>query len=334
MKPETELLIPGLFHLAGAVPGSFEWGEHSPHLNQVLRFGKAIPSNPLSLDEMLLQAFNLPVTSGLPYAAGEPAESTQLLITPVTLRADMNNATILPVSDNPSLINRLIKDLNGFFNVDFEIVEWSFPVYRMHLKGIEPANGMPHYLAALGTPVSRYLDAARQKVEWYRLLNEIQMFLYQHPVNQQRIERGQATINSLWCWGADPRPDAPRADLQIYSEDAEFRALGDLLGQGGFTPGQLETETSSDKRLIVDLSVLRWLKGLDERPVEPLVADLETLIESLLKPRDQKLLLRTGGNQEIEYSAANHWRLWRRPRDLNSFAGAGDELAGFTDQPL
>jgi len=34
-----------------------------------------------------------------------------------------------------------------------------------------------------------------------RWLNEVQMFLHGHPVNTQREDAGQPTINSLWLWG-------------------------------------------------------------------------------------------------------------------------------------
>jgi len=40
-------------------------------------------------------------------------------------------------------------------------------------------------------------DAARVK----RWLNEIQMMLHAHPVNQAREARGQPPVNGLWLWG-------------------------------------------------------------------------------------------------------------------------------------
>lgn len=36
---------------------------------------------------------------------------------------------------------------------------------------------------------------------WRKLLNEIQMVWYAHPVNQNRTEQGQPPINSLWLYG-------------------------------------------------------------------------------------------------------------------------------------
>jgi hypothetical protein len=44
-----------------------------------------------------------------------------------------------------------------------------------------------------------------------RWLNEVQMFLHGHPVNERRQAEGKPAINSLWLWGAGDRTphDAP-----------------------------------------------------------------------------------------------------------------------------
>ena len=42
-----------------------------------------------------------------------------------------------------------------------------------------------------------------------RWLNEVQMFLHGHPVNQQREAAGKPAVNSLWLWGGDTG-DRPR----------------------------------------------------------------------------------------------------------------------------
>ena len=46
---------------------------------------------------------------------------------------------------------------------------------------------------------------------WRRLLNEIQMLWHNHPVNEQRTQRGLPPINSLWLYGGARgwRPKAP-----------------------------------------------------------------------------------------------------------------------------
>lgn len=49
-----------------------------------------------------------------------------------------------------------------------------------------------------------------------RLQSEMQMLLYQHPVNDARLARGQLTVNSFWVHGAGaPGPDHPPGALQV-----------------------------------------------------------------------------------------------------------------------
>ncbi len=61
-------------------------------------------------------------------------------------------------------------------------------------------------LAAAGRDVDLALrgggEAARR---WGTLLNEAQMLLHAHPVNQEREARGEPVVNSLWLWGAGRR---------------------------------------------------------------------------------------------------------------------------------
>lgn len=47
---------------------------------------------------------------------------------------------------------------------------------------------------------------------WIRLWNEIQMVLFDCPVNQTREAQGQVPINSVWFWGKGTMPD----DLQYW----------------------------------------------------------------------------------------------------------------------
>ncbi|HNO58373.1 MAG TPA: hypothetical protein PKI28_11990, partial [Accumulibacter sp.] len=77
-----------------------------------------------------------------------------------------------------------------------------------------PADALPGRLevvplsAVSGRRVGRQLP---ETAEWRGLrclLNELQMVLHDHPVNQRREELAQPTINSLWLWGGGAPPAA------------------------------------------------------------------------------------------------------------------------------
>lgn len=78
---------------------------------------------------------------------------------------------------------------------------------------VEPAEAAGRNLRELmpGGP-----DGARVR----SLMNELQMLLHEHPVNQQRERLGMPVVNSLWLWGfgAALRP-APVSLPPLYTDD-------------------------------------------------------------------------------------------------------------------
>jgi hypothetical protein len=79
--------------------------------------------------------------------------------------------------------------------------------------------------AAARCPLRDLAPSGRDAGTWTRWQHEIQMLLYEHPVNAARVERGQAPVNSVWIADggcAPPRPgtDAPRPTT--------FAAAGDI----------------------------------------------------------------------------------------------------------
>ena len=59
----------------------------------------------------------------------------------------------------------------------------------------------------------------------HQVLNEAQMVLHSHPVNEAREARGEAPVNSIWLWGAGPIPKIESTRWHSVSAD-EPLALG------------------------------------------------------------------------------------------------------------
>jgi len=74
---------------------------------------------------------------------------------------------------------------------------------------------------AVGQDVNRVFPTGPDAKAWMVWLNEAQMLLHEHPVNQARAETGKLPINSLWLWGGGtfvPVPVIPYA--KIWGGDA------------------------------------------------------------------------------------------------------------------
>jgi len=53
----------------------------------------------------------------------------------------------------------------------------------------------------LGENINDHLPRGADAMRWIKALNEIQMILFDAPVNENREASGQPTLNSLWLWG-------------------------------------------------------------------------------------------------------------------------------------
>lgn len=68
-------------------------------------------------------------------------------------------------------------------------------------------------------------------LHWQRRLNELQIVLTQHPLNEARVARGMPAWNSLWFWGHGCMDDFPRVPRhQLQSADPLLLALNRAIG--------------------------------------------------------------------------------------------------------
>ncbi len=99
-----------------------------------------------------------------------------------------------------------------------------------YFAGCDPSPGLPH---GEGAATLRRLGA------------EMEMWLYEHPLNLERGRRGELPVTTLWLWGAEARaaatppvgvpaaaavPIAPAAAARLYGSDTYAEALWRLQG--------------------------------------------------------------------------------------------------------
>jgi hypothetical protein len=107
---------------------------------------------------------------------------------------------------------------------------------RIHLEAVDPLRwcaklaeevtlGADCPLEDAGRDVDLCLPADRSASPAQQLMNEAQMLLHGHPVNEAREARGEPAVNSLWLWGAGRLPRVPACRWQSVSAE-EPVALG------------------------------------------------------------------------------------------------------------
>lgn len=84
---------------------------------------------------------------------------------------------------------------------------------------------------AAGRGAGGALPAGNEGSLWRRRMNEAQMVLHAHPVNQAREARGELAINSVWFWGrGEPGPVPRRRFDEVLADDPLIQALARRSG--------------------------------------------------------------------------------------------------------
>lgn len=74
--------------------------------------------------------------------------------------------------------------------------------------------------------INNFLPSGVNSIAWHKILNEIQMLLHEHRVNQARELRGELIINSVWLWGGGNMPQSIQSPFtHVWSNDEFSHAL-------------------------------------------------------------------------------------------------------------
>jgi hypothetical protein len=328
MRTRLDLIIPGLFNLPlDALDPAFLVND-LPVLNRFLQYAGPISNNFFELEPILSACMgwqNFPV---LPFAQAYVDQDAgdrhkYLLFRPVHLKADMHNAIVVPIENNQENsddIFKLINELSDYFNVDCDIQAVAGDAWLMRLKQCDPPSHYPHYLSIIGRKADPYTEQSKALLPWYQLMNEMQMYLHQHEINQRRQQTGLLTINSLWFWGAGSRLPGPGTSTSWFCDDELLSQFARVSGIEVADLSKLETASFNRHSLIIDLSVLQAMKTDAESNLQALLQRIE---KKLFKPllgavSKQKcsLRLRAGSGFDYRLKPVSMFRFWCRPKNL------------------
>jgi hypothetical protein len=212
-----------------------------PALELVLARSDRIALAAQGYEAWLCEAFGIARQSDWPVApltrqldGGDAASGFWLRADPVHLRATRDGVVLLDASVlavQPHEAEALVAALNLHIANDAQQFFAPHPG-RWYLRLAEPAQITTHpLLDAIGRDVKPLLPAGPQALHWHRMINEIQMLLHAHPINDTREQRGAPAINSIWLWGGGVLPEAAPGPFDVvWSGDALARALAQRAG--------------------------------------------------------------------------------------------------------
>jgi len=260
----------------------------------------------------------------------DPGDAVWMCADPVHLRL-LRECFVLADDDELAVdageAAAILETLNREFAPALEFVASAPAHWHLRLGEIPRLQTQP-LSRAVGRRPDALLPQGPDAAAWMRRLNDIQVLLHDHPVNERREAAGRAAINSLWFWGCGRSPRAVRRPAAVIaSAEAIARGLAAASGARAIalpaSAADLPLDGAEDLLVILDAlhapalhrDEARWRSRLGEIGrdwIEPLEA-------AARRGRISRLALAAPGDAggiELEYGRAQGWKLWRAPVPL------------------
>ena len=222
-------------------------------------FNKAsFTADETSLERSLINHFttNPQTTSDLPMASLRSEQKNVLCADPCYLHADRDR--LLLFSDSLDITEEeadefisTIQPLLTEFGANLE--KYNSDQWFINLAAM-PELDFTALAEVNGKAVRNSLPTGDEqtRLAWLRLWNEIQMCLFDLPLNQQRQQQGKLPINSLWFWGKGELNVQPQAWLSTVGNNVLLQQLAKQANvDHKSTIEQADMRYTSGKHLIV-----------------------------------------------------------------------------------
>lgn len=281
----------------------------------------------LPMDALICRYAGIEASGGqLPIAAisymGEDAEifadakSHLLFADPVHLELQRDSFSLtgpipLPLTMDESA--SLIASLNQHFQADgLEFILTHSG--RWYLRSNhQPEINTYHPTLAVNRSIDAFLLSGAEAGKWRQLINEIQMLLFSHPVNQTRELAELPLCNSLWFWGEGDLPTKNQAAIaRVYASTPFFKGLARL--------GYINLVDSAEAILAGSEAQPLWLvlneaKEIGEEAISSYIAMLKSR-----QVRELRLHFAVGG--QVLRSCLTRkdlWKFWRKTVPMQSY---------------
>lgn len=195
-----------------------------------------------------------------------------------------------------------------------------------------------HPVAPLSAIAGRCIDGELNgsALPLTRWLNEVQMFLHAHSVNEQRQNVGQPAINSLWLWGGGSLPQAAQPAFSGICSDNPLAAG---IAQVSGTPLQRRPASfaeflpqAGERPLVVLDQLLPRVLYEDgdgwRAAFEAMENDWFAPLRQALGSQVERITLIAPcvyGELHYDLTAGERWKFWKKSRPLPAIA---EQLAG------
>lgn len=115
-------------------------------------------------------------------------------------RDSFSLAAPVPLPLENDEVDALTATLNKHFSSDGMQFFWHQNTWFLSLE-TNPNIQTIAPQASVNKDINAYLPTGEGAMQWAKFQNEVQMLLFEHPVNQAREAKRLPVINSVWCYG-------------------------------------------------------------------------------------------------------------------------------------
>lgn len=249
--------------------------------------------------------------SALFAGSGAVAGASVFLATPVHYVAEMSNVRLAPdgilalrqtEAENLSQdFNRVWHDAGARF-----IAGTTAEMFCVFDRPLAATTHDPEEV--LDRHIEKYLPSGADALRLRRLMSEIELWLFDHPVNRARLAAALPPVNGLWLWGGGPvLQSMPRVEGFAAGDDPLFKLFARPAAGAGAEAGSRSRAGANSAVIVVA-----------ETPGAPGWAEVESrwLTPALEQLRERRLarLDLSAGNRCYRVSARWSRRFWRRTR--------------------
>ena len=238
---------------------------------------------------------------------GLNAHVAYMLLEPTHLRLDRDRLLISEpalLQLNSAEVQQLITVINEYFSGELEVFYISDELWLIGLNfTLDDVVSYP-LIDIVGENIDEFLPSGNERLRLHKLINEIQMLLFNLPLNKLREDEGLLSINSVWIWDKSP----PKLAFEFGTRLANNASLSALTG-----------DFAAVTSLIVDKAYypacyrdsFSWLEVVAELD-NLLAAKLSNLLNSR-KIKHLNIYIPTlTGCHCLQLSRFDLWKFWRK----------------------
>ncbi len=338
VSPKVDLLLPGLFDRLVEWTGSYVEKPEAPELVSLLQKATHQRSDYLDYESTLWHQFHARYQANIELPAGRICSDLKGEVVcradPVHLTAGISDLMLIEASqlnldaEETEMLTRLVNEhvnpVGGSFECSGATGVLAFEQAPI-LQSTPPSR-------VAGNGIDAYLPVKGDDGWWPRLLNELQMLMFNSELNRLREERGKPVISGLWLWGGGDNRVTPNLS-EIYSRcvvhDDTFSDpfLESILAKAGIEVERTFSLDSAESGRILCVSAellplaqyddfFAWqekLLALDEQLIKPLK-------QALANGSISELVIHSCNGSIFSLRPSSRWQFWKRVKPLANYA--------------